>query len=126
LSHLALSAAALAAALFLSGCASPPFSYAEDRCLGQQNQCRNQCASVGQGPARASCEQRCLTLEDRCYASGADGAASSLAEERLIGDLRDEAEKEAAFEAWKARKEREAAAARAAAEEEEDAQEGVE
>ena len=103
-------AGAAATALLLSACASPPFSYAEDRCLGQQNQCRNQCASVGNGPARAACEQRCFTLEDRCYASGADGGSSSLAEEALIKDLRDEAEKEAAYRAWKARKAREEAA----------------
>ena len=103
-------AAAIAAALLLNACASAPFSYAEDRCLGQQNQCRLECASIGQGPARASCDQRCLTLEDRCYASGADADASSLAEERLIGDLRNEAEKEAAFRRWKARKQAEEAA----------------
>ena len=116
--------AALAAALFLSACVSAPFSYAEDRCLGQQNQCRLECASIGQGPARASCEQRCLTLEDRCYTSGANPETSSLAEERLIGDLRNEAEKEAAFRRWKARRDAEEAAAAENAVEGLDAQEG--
>lgn len=106
-------AAAALLALFLSACASPPFSYAEDRCLGQQNQCRNQCVSIDSGPSRAACEQRCLTLEDRCYTSGADSGTSSLAEEILIDDLRNEAEKEAAYRSWKARKAREEAAAAA-------------
>lgn len=103
-------AAAMAAALFLGACASPPFSYAQDRCVGQQNQCQTQCASIESGPARAACTQRCFTLEDRCYASGADSGTSSLAEEILIDDLRNEAEKEAAYRAWKARKAREEAA----------------
>ena len=107
-------AAAMAAALLLGACASPPFSYAQDRCVGQQNQCQTQCASIDSGPARAACTQRCFTLEDRCYASGADSGTSSLAEEILIDDLRNEAEKEAAYRAWKARKAREEAAAAAA------------
>ena len=107
-------AAAMAAALLLGACASPPFSYAQDRCVGQQNQCQTQCASIDNGPARAACTQRCFTLEDRCYASGADSGTSSLAEEILIDDLRNEAEKEAAYRAWKARKAREEAAAAAA------------
>ena len=103
-------AVATAAALFLAACATPPFSYAEDRCVGQQNQCQTQCASIDSGPARAACTQRCFTLEDRCYTSGADSGTSSLAEEILIDDLRNEAEKEAAFRAWKARRAREEAA----------------
>lgn len=109
-------AAAIAATLLLSACVSPPFSYAEDRCLGQQNQCRNNCASIDNGQSRAACEQRCFTLEDRCYASGADSGTSSLAEEILIDDLSNEREKEAGYRAWKAQKERERAAAEAAAE----------
>lgn len=107
---------AVAAMLLLSACASPPFSYAEDRCLGQQNQCRNNCASIDSGPSRAACEQRCLTLEDRCYASGADSGTSSLAEQILIDDLSNEKEKEAGYRAWKAQKERERTAAEAAEE----------
>lgn len=105
----------LGAALLLGACTSAPFSYAEDRCLGRHNQCQTQCTSIDSGPARAACEQRCFTVEDRCYASGADSSGgSSLAEESLIGQFRSEAEKEADYKAWKAQKERERAASEAA------------
>lgn len=104
-------AAGFAAVALLAGCTSAPFSYAEDRCLGGHNQCRTQCISIDAGPARSACEQRCLMREDRCYVSGDDGTGSSLAQESLIGAARSEAEKEAAFEEWKRRRERERDAA---------------
>ncbi|MEM8771238.1 MAG: hypothetical protein AAGD92_06280 [Pseudomonadota bacterium] len=98
-----------AGVLLLSACAGPPFSYAEDRCLGAYNQCRNQCVDIPSGGAQSACFDRCLANEQRCYAVGDDGTGSSLAQESLIERARQEQEKEAAFEAYKARKERERA-----------------
>lgn len=89
------------------GCAGAPFSYTSDRCLGAYNQCRNQCPSIEYGEAQAACFDRCLAREQQCYAVGDDGAGSSAAQDELIGDKRDRAEKQADFERWKAQKERE-------------------
>ena len=74
----------LAVFLLIAACASPPFNYAQDRCQGGHNQCQAQCASLNDGPARSACQQRCLSVEDRCYISGEPAAGSTLAEESLI------------------------------------------
>ncbi|MEM8935393.1 MAG: hypothetical protein AAGC77_03205 [Pseudomonadota bacterium] len=96
--------------LFVAGCTSQPFSYAQDRCQGGFNQCRTQCTSIGEGPARSACEQRCLTSETQCYQTGDGVFPSSLAQDALIAEKRSEVEKQADFERWK----RERAAAEAA------------
>ncbi|MFQ5563660.1 MAG: hypothetical protein ACE5FO_08835 [Parvularculaceae bacterium] len=97
-----------AAVLLLSACVYPPFDYAEDRCQGAHNQCQLSCTEINEGPARSACMQRCLSQEDRCYLTG-DDSASTIAVDRAIGEARSRAEKEAAFERWKAQKEREVA-----------------
>lgn len=102
----------------LGACVSPPFDYAEDRCKGAHNQCQLSCTEIDDGAVRSACMQRCLTQEDRCYLTG-DDSASSLAVDRAIGEARTRSEKEAAFERWRAQKDREraeAAADKAAAE----------
>lgn len=104
-----------AAPLWLAACSSAPFSYAEDRCLGEHNQCQNTCLDIDTGPARSACIERCYDNENRCYATGATGEGSSLATDQAIGAARSRAEKEAAYERWKAQKERERAAAEAEA-----------
>lgn len=105
----------------IAGCAETPFGYSSDRCLGAYNQCRNQCPSIESGDAQAACYDRCLAREQQCYAVGDDGAGSSMAQDRLIGDQRDRADKEAEFERWKARKERERAEGGEPAEDESEA-----
>ncbi len=102
---------AATAFLLLAACETAPFGYAEDRCLGEHNQCQAACASIDSGPARAACAERCYSNENRCYATGASGDGGSLATDRAIGAARSEAEKAAGYEEFKARKERERAAA---------------
>ncbi len=97
------------APLFLSACAGPPFSYAEDRCVGSANQCRSSCIGINDGPAQAACYARCQDRESTCYSTGYDGVGSSLSEESLIGLKKSEAEKQADYERWKAKKAREEA-----------------
>ena len=92
----------------LAGCAAP-FSYAEDRCLGSYNQCRNSCPSIDSGPAQSACFERCLSRQSQCYAVGDDAVGSSLSQDALIGYSRSEAQKQADFEAWKSKKAREKA-----------------
>ncbi len=98
-------------AMFAAGCTSAPFSYAEDRCTGQQNQCQSDCAGLDDGAGRSACIQRCYAVENKCTASGYDGSGSSLAVDRGVGDARSRSEKEAAYEEWRAQKMRERAAA---------------
>lgn len=100
--------------LLAAGCASEPFGYAEDRCYGAHNQCQAACAALEDGPARAACQERCYAQETQCYATGNAETGSSLAEQGLIRDLRARRDKEAAYQRWKAGKERERAAAEAA------------
>lgn len=102
-----------AASLFLAACSTAPFGYSEDRCLGEHNQCQTACTNIDNGSARAACIERCYDNESRCYASGPSGDGSSLATDRAIGAARSQAEKEAAYERWKAQRERERAAAEA-------------
>jgi len=109
------SAAIFASFAFIAGCTSAPFSYAGDRCNGAYNQCRNSCVDMPFGGAQSSCFDRCLARESQCYATGDDGAGSSLAQESLIGQSRTDAEKEAGYQRWKAQKERERAEAEAEA-----------
>lgn len=87
---------------------SPPFSYAEDRCVGEFNQCRTRCVGIPSGAARAACDDRCLANETQCYGSGPTGVGQSLSVEAAIADARNEREKEAAFQRWKRQKEIEA------------------
>ncbi len=94
-------------AALASGCSLPPFGYAQDRCVGAYNQCRNSCKDMPFGGAQSSCYDRCLDRETQCYATGDDGAGSSLSQESLMGVSRSEAEKQADYERWKAQKERE-------------------
>ena len=94
-----------------AGCSVAPFGYAQDRCVGSYNQCRNNCKDAQFGGAQTSCYDRCLARESQCYATGDDGAGSTLSQESLIGLSRSEAEKQADYERWKAQKEREEAAA---------------
>ena len=97
-----------AALAFLSaGCTSAPFSYAENRCTGQQNVCQNDCASLDDGPARSACIQRCYSVEDRCATSGYDGTGSALAVDSGVGASRSRAEKEASYEEWRNKRQRE-------------------
>lgn len=109
---------AAAGFIAIAGCAETPFSYSSDRCLGSYNQCRNQCPSIESGGAQAACHDRCLARERQCYAIGDDGAGSSIAQDRLIGDKRDQAGKQAGFERWKAQREREQAESGESAEDE--------
>lgn len=109
-----------AASLWVAACSSAPFSYSEDRCLGEHNQCQNACLDIDNGPARSACIERCHENESRCYASGPTGEGSSLATDKAIGAARTRAEKEAAYERWKAQKERERAVAEADEDEEDD------
>jgi hypothetical protein len=104
----------LASLLLISACTTvegeasigKPLGYARDRCYGAHNQCQTDCASIDDdGPARSACMQRCLTLEDRCYAIGDDGAALSVG--GAIGEARTREEKEADFQRWKAQRQRE-------------------
>ncbi len=92
-----------------AGCSSAPFGYAQDRCLGAHNQCRNNCKDMPFGGAQSACYDRCLARETQCYATGDDGAGSTLSQESLMGLSRSEAEKQAEYERWKAQKERDAA-----------------
>lgn len=110
------SAAIILSLAFLASCVSSPFSYSEDRCLGSYNQCRNSCKDMPFGGAQSACYDRCLTRESQCYASGDDGAGSSLSQESLIGRSRAEAEKEEGYQRWKAQKEKERAEAEKAGE----------
>ena len=101
----------LAAASFvLAACSTAPFSYSEDRCLGEHNQCQTACTGIDNGSARAACIERCYDNENRCYASGPSGDGSSLATDRAIAAARSQAEKEAAYEEWRAARQREKAA----------------
>ena len=100
-------AAALAA--FLGGCSSAPFSYAEDRCTGQHNQCQTDCLGLKDGPARAACIDRCYDVENMCRSSGYNGAGSSLAVDQGVGAARSEARKESEYEEWRRQRQREKA-----------------
>ena len=91
----------------MSACSSGPFSYAQDRCVGAYNQCRNNCKDYGDGSAQGACYDRCLERETQCYASGDDGAGSTLSQESLIGYSRSEAEKQRDYERWRANREKE-------------------
>ncbi len=98
------------ACIFVVGCSSSaPFSYASDRCTGQHNSCQTNCASLDDGPARAACIQRCYDAENTCRTSGYDGTGSSLAVDSGVGAARSREEKEAAYEAWRAKRQRERA-----------------
>jgi len=100
-------AAIAALTVLASACSQPLFGYAQDRCVGAYNQCRNSCKDMPFGGAQSSCYDRCLDRETQCYATGDDGAGSSLSQESLMGVSRSEAEKQADYERWKAQKERE-------------------
>jgi hypothetical protein len=97
-------------AMLLSACASAPFGYAENRCTGQQNQCQSDCSDLDDGPGRSACIQRCFSVENTCSASGYDGSGSTLAVDSGAAASRSRAEKEAAYEEWRAKKARERAA----------------
>ena len=108
----ALRITALAGFGLLAACATNNygngvFGYSKDRCAGSYNQCRNDCLNAPSGAASAACYDRCLTAENRCYASGDDGARSTLSQESLIGRARDAEEKQADYERWKARRDKE-------------------
>ena len=98
------------AVLMLGACSSAPFSYADNRCTGQQNQCQNDCSDLNDGPGRSACIQRCYSVETRCSASGYNGSGSTLAVDSGVAASRSRAEKEAAYEEWRAKKARERAA----------------
>ena len=93
--------------IFAAGCSSAPFSYAEDRCTGQHNSCQTDCASLDDGAARSACIQRCYAVENTCRASGYDGTGSSLAVDSGVGAAQSQKEKEAAYEEWRANRQRE-------------------
>ncbi len=105
------------AALLLVGCGSTNdygdgiFSYSKDRCLGSHNQCRNECASAPDPNIQSACIQRCQSSQSQCYAMGDDGRGSSLAQDSLIDRAKTRAEKEEAYESYKAGKTRERAEA---------------
>lgn len=99
----------------VAGCISEPFSYTEDRCLGQYNQCRLACTESEQFGAEIACFDRCLAQESRCYNTGPESGGTSLAQDALIGRKLSEEEKKADFERYKAQKERDAAGAESAA-----------
>ena len=90
-----------------AGCSTPLFGYAQDRCVGAYNQCRNSCKDMPFGGAQSACYDRCLNRETQCYGTGDDGAGSTLSQEGLMGESRSEAEKQADYERWKAQRERE-------------------
>ncbi|WP_428408607.1 hypothetical protein [Hyphococcus sp.] len=94
-------------ACLVAGCSSAPFGYAENRCTGQQNACQADCASLDDGPARSACIQRCYSVEDRCTTSGYDGTGSSLAVDQGVGAAKSRREKEADYEEWRAKRQRE-------------------
>lgn len=96
--------------MMLAACASAPFGYADNRCTGQQNQCQSDCADLDDGPGRSACIQRCYSVENTCSTSGYDGSGSTLAVDSGVAASRSRAEKEAAYEAWRAKKARERAA----------------
>ena len=101
-------------AVALTGCSSTPFSsgpfnYADERCTGQQNQCQRDCTGIDSGPARSACIERCLDVENACYANGYSGDGSSMAIDAAVGASRSRAQMEADYERWKAAKDREAA-----------------
>ena len=106
-------------ALLLIGCGSTNdygdgiFSYSKDRCLGSNNQCRNECSSAPDPSVQSACIQRCQSSQSQCYAMGDDGRGSSLSQDSLIDRAKSESEKEEAYQAYKARKARERAAAEA-------------
>lgn len=93
-----------------AACTSAPFGYAQDRCVGQQNQCQTDCTGIDDGPARSACIQRCYATENTCYASGYDGSGSALSVDGAVGEARTQAQKEADYEAWRAKRQRERAA----------------
>ncbi|MBI1365155.1 MAG: hypothetical protein GC153_04285 [Alphaproteobacteria bacterium] len=93
-------------ALAAAACASAPFGYAEDRCVGARNRCDTSCASLRDGPAHAACIQRCQMQESQCRVTG-DDSATALSVDRSIGEARSEREKEEGFRRWKAAKEKE-------------------
>lgn len=93
-----------------AACSTAPFGYAEDRCVGQQNQCQADCTGLDDGPARSACIQRCYATENTCYASGYDGSGSAMSIDSAVGKSRTEAQKEADYEAWRAKRQRERAA----------------
>lgn len=96
------------ACILIAGCSSSaPFSYAADRCTGQHNACQTDCTGLDDGPARAACVQRCYAVENTCRSSGYDGTGSSLAVDSGVGAARTREEKEAAYEAWRAKRQRE-------------------
>ncbi|GJL91268.1 hypothetical protein [Hyphococcus sp.] len=97
-------------ATLLGACSSAPFGYADNRCTGQQNQCQSDCANLDDGPGRSACIQRCYSVENTCSTSGYDGTGSSLAVDSGVAASRSRAEKEAAYEEWRAKKARERAA----------------
>ncbi|WP_375202498.1 hypothetical protein [Hyphococcus sp.] len=94
-------------AVVTAGCSSAPFSYASDRCTGQHNACQAGCTDLDDGAARSACIQRCYAVEDRCRSSGYDGTGSSLAVDSGVGAARSQEEKEAAYEEWRAQRQRE-------------------
>ena len=102
--------AACVGVLSLAACASAPFGYADDRCLGVANQCQSSCVGIDNGPARAACAEQCFTRETQCYARGDADSYSPISEQHLIGDKKSEKEKEEAYADWKATRDRENAA----------------
>jgi len=108
----ALRVIAFAAFGFLAACSTNNygggvFGYSRDRCVGSYNQCRNNCLDAPDGASSAACYDRCLASETRCYATGDEGAQSTLSQESLIGRARDAEEKQAEYERWKARRDKE-------------------
>ena len=93
--------------LTAAGCSTPLFGYAEDRCTGQHNACQASCTNLDDGAARSACIQRCYAVENRCRTSGYDGTGSSLAVDSGVGAARSQKEKEAAYEEWRAQRQRE-------------------
>lgn len=108
---IALAAFGLLAACSTNNYGNGVFGYSKDRCLGSYNQCRNDCLNAPSGAASAACYDRCLAAENRCYATGDDGARSTLSQEDLIGRARDTEEKQADYERWKTRRDKEREAA---------------
>ena len=96
-----------ALACLITGCSSTLFGYADDRCTGQHNQCQANCASLDDGAARSACIQRCYDVETTCRTSGYDGTGSSLAVDESISADRSRKEKEAGYEEWRAKRDRE-------------------
>lgn len=93
--------------IFAAGCTSAPFSYAEDRCTGQHNACQTGCTNLDDGAARSACIQRCYAVENTCRTTGHDGSGSSLAVDSGAGAARTQKQKEAAYEEWRANRQRE-------------------